>query len=90
MSSQRWPFSIAWASESEFVSLVCPPIIAPRQFFGRERELKRIFGLWQRFPLQHVAVLGAKRSGKTSLLHFLKTITLAEPAELHPGKRSDW
>lgn len=67
-----------------------PPIIAPRQFYGRERELKRIFGLWQRFPLQHVALLGPKRSGKTSLLHHLKTITLAEPAELRPGQRTDW
>jgi serine/threonine protein kinase len=67
-----------------------PPIIAPRQFFGRERELKRIFGLWQRFPLQHVALVGPKRSGKTSLLHYLKNITQAEPAELRPGQRGDW
>jgi len=70
--------------------VVGPPITMPRQFFGRERELKRIFGLWRRFPLQHVAVVGPKRSGKTSLLHYLKNITRATPAELRPGQRTDW
>jgi hypothetical protein len=67
-----------------------PPITAPRQFFGRQRELKRIFGLWLRFPLQHVTVLGSKRSGKTSLLHYLMNITQAAPADLRPGQRTDW
>ncbi|MGH9509964.1 MAG: hypothetical protein ACRD2M_08510 [Terriglobales bacterium] len=70
--------------------VVGPPITTPRQFFGRERELKRIFGLWRRFPLQHVAVIGQRRSGKTSLLHYLKDITQANPAELRPGQRADW
>lgn len=66
------------------------PITSPRQFFGRERELKRIFDLWRHFPLQNVAVLGLKRSGKSSLLHYLKAITQAVPANLRPGQRSDW
>jgi hypothetical protein len=70
--------------------VVGPPITTPRQFFGRARELKRIFGLWRRFPLQNVAVIGPKRSGKTSLLHYLKNITRVAVAELRPGQRTDW
>lgn len=70
--------------------VVGPPITHPRQFFGRERELKRIFDLWKRFPLQNVAVIGPRRSGKTSLLHYLKNITRIPPAQLRPGQRSDW
>lgn len=66
------------------------PITTPRQFFGRERELKRIFGLWRHFPLQSVAVIGRKRSGKTSLLHYLQRITGTAPAELRPDQRTDW
>ena len=37
-----------------------------------------------------MAVIGPKRSGKTSLLYYLKNITQAEPAELRPGQRTDW
>jgi hypothetical protein len=70
--------------------VIGPPISHPRQFFGREQELKRIFGLWRRFPLQNVAVIGLHRSGKTSLLHYLEKITRATPAELRPGQRRDW
>lgn len=70
--------------------VVGPPIIHPRQFFGREAELKRIFDLWRRFPLQNVAVIGLHRSGKTSLLHYLKNITTTPPAQLRPGQRTDW
>lgn len=66
------------------------PITSPRQFYGRERELKRIFDLWRHFPLQNVAVLGLKRSGKSSLLHYLKAITGAAAADLRPGQRTDW
>ena len=33
-----------------------PPIAHPRSFFGRDRELKRIFGLWRRFPLQNAVI----------------------------------
>jgi hypothetical protein len=70
--------------------VVGPPVTVPRQFYGRARELKRIFALWRRFPLQHVALIGPKRSGKTSLLHHLKAIALAAPAALRPGQRADW
>jgi serine/threonine protein kinase len=63
-----------------------PPITSPRCFFGRERELRRLFGLWQQVPLQNAAIIGPRRSGKTSLLYYLKNITSA--AHLRPGQRS--
>jgi hypothetical protein len=70
--------------------LIGPPINDPRNFFGRAYELKRIFDLLKRFPLQNVAVIGLKRTGKTSLLHYLKYITTTDPAQLRPGQRTDW
>jgi len=70
--------------------VVGPPIIHPRQFFGREYELKRIFGLFRRFPLQNVALIGPPRSGKTSLLCYLKQITTTPPAQLRPEQGHDW
>ncbi len=78
------------ASEEFAPFIVGPPITHPRQFFGREQELKRIFGLWKRFPLQNIAVIGLHRSGKTSLLHYVENITRAVPTQLRPGQRTDW
>jgi hypothetical protein len=62
----------------------------PRHFFGRERDLRRLFSLWQRPPLQNAAIIGPKRSGKTWLLHYLATITTTAPAQLRPGQRHHW
>lgn len=70
--------------------VIGPPISHPRQFFGREAALKRIFGLWKRFPLQNVALVGLHRSGKTSLLHHLSHISTSRLAEVRPGQRVDW
>ncbi len=70
--------------------IVGPPILHPKQFFGRERELKRLFNLWKHTPLQNAAIIGPRRSGKTSLLWYLKSILAALPAQLRPGQRSDW
>jgi hypothetical protein len=70
--------------------IVGPPIRQPQHFFGRTFELTRIFWLWRQIPLQHIAIVGARRSGKTSLLHYLSAITTANPAQLRPGQRSDW
>src|SRR5262245_40237601 len=67
-----------------------PPIMHCSQFFGREDELRRIFGVLGRFPLQHIAIIGPQRSGKTSLLHYLKYITRTPPEQLRPGQRTDW
>lgn len=70
--------------------VVGPPISDCRQFFGREQELKRIFATLSRFPLQHTAIIGRHRSGKTSLLHYVKNccsaITDSAPAE----RRTQW
>jgi len=67
-----------------------PPITDPRHFFGRERELNRLFNLWKRPPLQNAAIIGPRRSGKTSLLLYLKNITTTPPERLRPGQRADW
>ncbi|BAY11293.1 ATP-binding protein [Calothrix sp. NIES-2098] len=66
------------------------PITQPRYFFGREKELKRLFNLLKRHPLQNAAIIGKKRSGKTSLLHYLKNITTTPRQQLRPNQKSDW
>ena len=66
------------------------PITHPRYFFGRQKELKRLFDLLKRRPLQNAAIIGKKRSGKTSLLHYLKNITTTPTEQLRPGQKSDW
>lgn len=70
--------------------IVGPPITRPGSFFGRTHEVRRIFNLWRRFPLQNVAIIGPKRAGKTSLLHYLRRITSAGPEDLRLNQRSDW
>jgi hypothetical protein len=70
--------------------VVGPAVTNPRQFFGRERELRRLFNLWKTRPLEHVALIGPKRSGKSSLLHYLRTITRTPADQLRPGQRTDW
>lgn len=70
--------------------IVGPPIIHPKQFFGRTYELRRIFGLLRRFPLQNVALIGPRRSGKTSLLHHLRQICTTSNAQLRPAQRNNW
>lgn len=70
--------------------VVGPPVMHPSQFFGRESEIKRIFSLWKRHPLQNVAIIGPKRSGKTSLLHFVHTVTTTPHSQLRPEQRVEW
>jgi len=70
--------------------LAGPPITQPRFFFGRERELKRLFNLLKHRPLQNAAIIGPRRSGKTSLLHYLAQITVTPSAQLRPNQRRDW
>jgi hypothetical protein len=67
-----------------------PPIIHPREFFGRGRELRRLFNLWRRTPLQNAAIIGPRRSGKTSLLLYLRSITSTPESQLRRGQRADW
>lgn len=67
-----------------------PPILKPRQFFGRNQELTQIFGWLARSPLHHISLVGPRRSGKTSLLHYLRKVTLSPPALLRPHQKQDW
>jgi hypothetical protein len=67
-----------------------PPIAHPAQFFGRTREIRRLFNLWRNPPLQNGAVVGIRRGGKTSLLLYLKSITTTPPGQLRPEQRVDW
>ena len=69
-----------------------PPITHPRHFFGREYELKRLFGLWQdtTMPMQNAAIIGPRGSGKTSLLLYLEKITTVPTTQLRSGQRADW
>jgi hypothetical protein len=70
--------------------VVGPPIAHPNRFFGRELELKQVFDLWRRFPLQNAAVTGLRRSGKTSFLHYIRNITSTPSSNLRPGQRTNW
>jgi hypothetical protein len=70
--------------------VVGPPILHPSQFYGREADLARIFTIFSHFPLQHVAITGPRRSGKTSLLHYLKNLHTTPSTQLRPGQRQDW
>lgn len=70
--------------------IIGPPVTHPRQFFGRKRILTRLFDLLKRHPLQHAAIIGKRRSGKTSLLHYLKNITTTPLEQLRPGQKSNW
>ena len=66
------------------------PILNPKFFFGRELSLKRIFNTLKRHPLQNIAIIGKRRSGKTSLLHYLSTITNTLPERLRENQKNDW
>jgi TIR domain len=66
------------------------PIEHPKNFFGREKELKRLFNLLKTHPLQNAAIIGKRRSGKTSLLNYLRRITTTPGGQLRPGQKCDW
>lgn len=66
-----------------------PPITHPRQFFGRTRELRRIYDRWRSWPMEHVAVVGPRSSGKTSLLHHVRQLPMTAIVNLRSGQWSD-
>ncbi|MEZ4867316.1 MAG: toll/interleukin-1 receptor domain-containing protein [Caldilineaceae bacterium] len=70
--------------------VVGPPITHPRHFFGYERELRRLFNLLRRRPLQNAAIIGPLRGGKTSFLLYLRDITRLTPGQARLGQRTDW
>ena len=77
-------------SEPPPLFMAGPPIMYPARFFGRQREVARLFNLLKRRPLQNGAIIGPRRSGKTSLLHYLRMITTAPLAQLRDKQRQDW
>ena len=83
-------FSVTQPSPKLNPFVVGPPITRPSQFFGREPELQRIFGWWRTWPLQNIAIIGPKRSGKTSLLNYLRLIHQTSRQDLRHTQRSDW
>lgn len=67
-----------------------PPITTPAHFFGRESIVKRLFRLVQKRPFQNGAIIGPRRSGKTSLLHYLKSLPTAPPQSRRPDQQNVW
>lgn len=64
-------------------------------FFGRQAILESLFSLWRGFPaqpIQNAAIIGDKRSGKTSLLMYLRDIiNLDEQSDkLRQGQYQNW
>ena len=64
-------------------------------FFGRQAILESLFSLWRGFPaqpIQNAAIIGDKRSGKTSLLMYLRDIiSLNEQNDkLRQGQYQNW
>ncbi len=88
LEAQTGPYNMLTDNHPIFIA--GPPITQPRHFFGRERELKRLFNLLKRRPLQNSAIIGPRRSGKTSLLNYLKNITTYPPNQLRPKQRYNW
>ncbi len=64
------------------------PVEHPRQFFGHKKLIERIFQYWNGSFSEHILITGPRRSGKTSLLHYLKNIHHAAP--LRKNQRNDW
>jgi transcriptional regulator with XRE-family HTH domain len=67
------------------------PITHPCQFFGQTAVLKKIRWAWQQpAALRHLAVIGERRSGKTSLLKYLQYVTQTPPNDLRPEQPQAW
>ncbi|MEM7017563.1 MAG: helix-turn-helix transcriptional regulator [Pseudomonadota bacterium] len=61
-------------STAPVVPIVGIPITRPEQFFGRDRTLRRTLKKWRHLPLHSMAIVGPRRSGKTSLLNYVKML----------------
>ena len=62
------------------------PIHRPQLFFGRHYEIRHILQLLSGYPLQNAAIVGQRRSGKTSLLKHLVEITKVPGQALRPNQ----
>ncbi|MCP4700283.1 MAG: hypothetical protein GY862_26040 [Gammaproteobacteria bacterium] len=87
-SEPRQPEEIIFSEDEPVIPVTTRPIIHPRQFFGHNALLKKIFQAWNQRTLEHVFITGPKRSGKTSLLNYIRKIHHAK--SLRSGQRSDW
>lgn len=54
-----------------FTPITTRPILDPQHFFGRSQLLEDAFTAWSRSVFEHIAIIGEKRSGKTSFLYHL-------------------
>ncbi|MDM8558870.1 helix-turn-helix domain-containing protein [Candidatus Parabeggiatoa sp. HSG14] len=70
------------------IPVVGVPIIQPYQFFGRENLLSNIYWAWNKTIPESILIVGEKRSGKTSLLNYLKNISQA--TYLRPEQPKGW
>ncbi len=67
------------------------PTSHPAQFFGRIEVLKRVRRAWQQpAALQHIAIIGDRRSGKTSLLKYLQYVSQTPAADLRSDQPQGW
>jgi transcriptional regulator with XRE-family HTH domain len=67
------------------------PITHPCQFFGQIAVLKKIRWAWrQPSALRHLAIIGERRSGKTSLLKYLHYITQTPQTDLRSEQPQGW
>jgi hypothetical protein len=58
-------------AEPGYPYVVGPPVKDPNMFFGRQKEIREVL-CWLAGPVMNsVQVLGMRRSGKTSFLHYL-------------------
>lgn len=62
------------------------PLAHPRHFFGHSTELKQLFRLWVKRPLESASIVGPRLSGKTSLLYYLRRISTAPLEQLRPDQ----
>ena len=70
------------------VPVVGIPIMQPYHFFGRESILQQIYWAWHKTVPESIAIIGPKRSGKTSLLNYLYNI--AHTTCLRPKQPQGW
>jgi hypothetical protein len=48
------------------------PISDPQRFFGRQREIEQVYSRLRNYEAESSSIVGERRIGKTSLLHYLK------------------
>jgi hypothetical protein len=68
--------------------VVGTPLSNPKCFFGRYHEVRRLLQKLRASPLQNAAIVGPKRSGKTSLLRHLRAVSIAPLTDLRPGQQT--